>query len=57
MRRQETTIFATLGGVCRCVGQAFFIMCLSTSNRMAASSYIPPFNCKYHKNVTGKSYN
>jgi len=26
----------------RCGGQAFFDKCLSTCNRMAASSYVPP---------------
>ena len=42
MGRLETTIFASLGGVCRCEGQAFFDKLLSTCNRMAASSYVPP---------------
>jgi hypothetical protein len=40
MGRQETTIFASLGGVRRCRGQAFFNKCLSTCNRMAAFSYM-----------------
>ena len=39
MDRLETTIFATLGEVRRCGGQAFFDKCLSIRNRMAASSY------------------
>ena len=42
MGRLETTIFATLGEVRRCGGQAFFDKCLSIHNRMAASSYVPP---------------
>ena len=42
MGRLETTVFATLGGVRRCDGQAFFDKLLSTCNRMAASSYVPP---------------
>ena len=40
MCRQETTVFASLGGGHRCVGQAFFDKCLSIRNRMAASSLI-----------------
>ena len=36
--RLETTVFATLGGVRRCGGQAFFDKCLSSCNCMAASS-------------------
>ena len=39
MNRQKTTIFAYLGRERRCGGQAFFGMCLSTFNRMAASSF------------------
>ncbi|NBJ95370.1 hypothetical protein [Parablautia muri] len=42
MSRQKMTIFAILGGVRRCGGQAFFDKCLSTCNCMAASSYLPP---------------
>jgi len=44
--RQETTIFANLGGVRRYGGQAFFDKCLSLHNRMAASSYVPPVDIK-----------
>ncbi len=46
MSRQETTIFASLGGVRRCGGQAFFDKCLSLHSRMAASSHVPPMNIK-----------
>ncbi|WP_160638291.1 hypothetical protein [Pseudoflavonifractor sp. 60] len=46
MSRQETTIFAKLGRVRRCGGQAFFDKCLSICNRMAASSCVPPKNIK-----------
>ncbi|WP_207709438.1 hypothetical protein, partial [Pseudoflavonifractor sp. 60] len=46
MSRQETTVFASLGGVRRCGGQAFFDKCLSTFCRMAASSYVPPVDIK-----------
>ncbi|WP_251316494.1 hypothetical protein [Flintibacter muris] len=42
MSRQKTTIFANLGGVHRYGSQAFFDKYLSTFNRMAASSYMPP---------------
>ena len=38
----KLTIFAILGGVHRCGGQAFFDKCLSICNRMTASSYVPP---------------
>ena len=40
MGRQKTTIFATVGRGRCCGGQAFFDKCLSTCNRMAASSQI-----------------
>ena len=46
MSRQETTVFASLGGVRRCGDQAFFDKCLSTFCRMAASSYVPPVDIK-----------
>jgi len=46
MSRQKTTIFASLGRGCRCGRQAFFDKCLSTFNRMAASSYMPPVSIK-----------
>ena len=46
MSRQETTVFASLGRVRRCGGQAFFDKCLSTFCRMAASSYVPPVDIK-----------
>jgi len=39
MDRLETTVFAPLGRSRRCGGRAFFDKCLSTCNRMAASSY------------------
>ena len=46
MSRQKMTIFAILGGVRRCGGQAFFDKCLSLHSRMAASSYVPPVDIK-----------
>ena len=46
MSRQKTTIFANMGRGCRCGRQAFFDMCLSICNRMAASSYVPPVDIK-----------
>ena len=46
MSRQNTTIFANMGRGCRCGRQAFFDKCLSTFNRMAASSYMPPVSIK-----------
>jgi len=42
----KLTIFATLGGVRQCGGQAFFDKCPSTCNRIAASSYVPPADIK-----------
>jgi len=46
MSRQEVTVFAIQGGVCRYGGQAFFDKCLSLHNRIAASSYMPPTGMK-----------
>lgn len=46
MDRLETTVFAPLGRSRRYGDQAFFDMCLSICNRMAASSYVPPVDIK-----------
>ena len=50
MDRQKVTVFASVGGVRRCEGQAFFDKYLSIGlrhrNRMAASSYMPPAGYK-----------
>ncbi len=42
----KLTIFATLGGVRRCGGHAFFDKYLFLHNRMAAFSYVPPVDIK-----------
>ena len=46
MGRQEATVFASVGGVRRCGGWAFFDKRLSICNRMAAFSYEPPMDKK-----------